>query len=602
MCISCSHSWHLAVYVGVFDEEEEAARAYDLAALKFWGKSTPTNFPISDYENDLEEMQNMTKKEYLLSIRRKSKCFSKGASIYRGVSRNTDYTKWQARVGRGHGLRGIYLGTFDTEEEAARAYDIALIRFKGMKAVTNFDLSHYDVKSILGSNTLPIGKGASRLLKKTSVNDVISRRRKGSNDPMFGLQKDSSSSFQPHTQIQSFNQPETTKMMPSAQNQEVAFHQEDSKYANDHLAMTQAGIESPYWKGFKEMQQFERLQTLPTNPQAQNFKFHPQGCNDINQVLHQNPSSSLLSHGYQNPKFQVNPTIFLHQFMPSIGSGVENDENFSEKKLKGVGPIEPFEHFQGTLSNPQDQTFDHFHEKCNETSSQVQHQNPTFSICHGYQNPLFQINPNLFLGLTDIGSATGTHATLDGQLTDKGNISEKNLITIMDTIHGSSSGAGAWSEIQQVQPFDQHFQTQHPQNLHFHHIPKDTNPLMHQNPKPHANPPFLNGLVNGISGAGVSDSTRCTLFGGNPSSGFSISDGNSTIIMGKEGRMFSTSGRNGFPMIGASVGENSRREMNGEGGNGGWTENFGSDEPNINSPSSWLENFFKDADPPSFIL
>lgn len=31
---------------GAYDEEESAARAYDLAALKYWGPSTFTNFPV----------------------------------------------------------------------------------------------------------------------------------------------------------------------------------------------------------------------------------------------------------------------------------------------------------------------------------------------------------------------------------------------------------------------------------------------------------------------------------------------------------------------------------------------------------------------------
>jgi hypothetical protein len=31
---------------GAYDEEESAARAYDLAALKYWGTSTFTNFPV----------------------------------------------------------------------------------------------------------------------------------------------------------------------------------------------------------------------------------------------------------------------------------------------------------------------------------------------------------------------------------------------------------------------------------------------------------------------------------------------------------------------------------------------------------------------------
>ncbi|XP_058093994.1 AP2-like ethylene-responsive transcription factor BBM2 [Magnolia sinica] len=162
---------------GGYDKEEKAARAYDLAALKYWGSTTTTNFPISNYEKELEEMKHMTRQEYVASLRRKSSGFSRGASIYRGVTRHHQHGRWQARIGRVAGNKDLYLGTFSTQEEAAEAYDIAAIKFRGLNAVTNFDMSRYDVNSILESSTLPIGGAAKRLKDAEHTEASVDGRR-----------------------------------------------------------------------------------------------------------------------------------------------------------------------------------------------------------------------------------------------------------------------------------------------------------------------------------------------------------------------------------------------------------------------------------------
>nr|7WQ5_A Chain A, Ethylene-responsive transcription factor WRI1 [Arabidopsis thaliana]7WQ5_B Chain B, Ethylene-responsive transcription factor WRI1 [Arabidopsis thaliana] len=131
------------VYLGAYDSEEAAAHTYDLAALKYWGPDTILNFPAETYTKELEEMQRVTKEEYLASLRRQSSGFSRGVSKYRGVARHHHNGRWEARIGRVFGNKYLYLGTYNTQEEAAAAYDMAAIEYRGANAVTNFDISNY---------------------------------------------------------------------------------------------------------------------------------------------------------------------------------------------------------------------------------------------------------------------------------------------------------------------------------------------------------------------------------------------------------------------------------------------------------------------------
>ncbi|KAL1816156.1 hypothetical protein DCAR_0520531 [Daucus carota subsp. sativus] len=128
---------------GAYDDEAAAAHAYDLAALKYWGPETILNFPLMTYQTELKDMETQSREEYIGSLRRKSSGFSRGVSKYRGVARHHHNGRWEARIGRVFGNKYLYLGTYATQEEAAVAYDMAAIEYRGLNAVTNFDLSRY---------------------------------------------------------------------------------------------------------------------------------------------------------------------------------------------------------------------------------------------------------------------------------------------------------------------------------------------------------------------------------------------------------------------------------------------------------------------------
>ncbi|KAK2076800.1 hypothetical protein QBZ16_005026 [Prototheca wickerhamii] len=140
-------------FLGYYVSEDAAAHAYDEYAVRLHGNLSKLNFPElyaggerpggdpSGCAPGAAPRAPSAARTASPRAPRQRVQPVKGTSRFRGVSWNSNCAKWRAQVWKASEVH--HLGYFEGEEDAARAYDEAVLRIRGPDAPTNFPRSDY---------------------------------------------------------------------------------------------------------------------------------------------------------------------------------------------------------------------------------------------------------------------------------------------------------------------------------------------------------------------------------------------------------------------------------------------------------------------------
>eukprot|EP00887_Chlorella_sp_A99_P000894 scaffold5.g894.t1 len=170
-------------HIGYYETEEEAAEAWDMAALRHFGATAVAklNFPASADKFEAMASAATTGGSGSLDAGASGAALggaappaaaaaggsagalvggAAGAPAYRGVAPLDG--RWKATVQ--HRRSQVLVGVFDSAEEAARAYDRENLRLNGRGAITNFPLLDYtaELHRLHSEHSLPVGSGTGR--------------------------------------------------------------------------------------------------------------------------------------------------------------------------------------------------------------------------------------------------------------------------------------------------------------------------------------------------------------------------------------------------------------------------------------------------------